>query len=235
MAPRASEHEGSAAGGGRPGEATERWLERVLVGEPSSLGAPGASGWLDTAFPVSFVYGGQLSAGQIGAWSRAVETRHDPDGRAVRVLRLSDPVTGLEVIWEAVTWPDSPAVEWIARLRNGGSTPTPVIEQLHALDLLAATDCYDLQVYYATGGHATPDAFAPQVHCLRSEPPGPFRLGSLGGRSSNGTLPYFNVEATWGTYRGLVVAVGWSGSSPDSRDAAAWVADQAGGSARSRL
>jgi len=34
---------------------------------------------------------------------------------------------------------------------------------------------------------------------------------------------------------GLVVAVGWSGSSPDSRDAAAWVADQAGGSARSRL
>ena len=34
---------------------------------------------------------------------------------------------------------------------------------------------------------------------------------------------------------GLVVAVGWSGSSPDSRDAAVWVADQAGGSARSNL
>jgi hypothetical protein len=34
---------------------------------------------------------------------------------------------------------------------------------------------------------------------------------------------------------GLVVAVGWSGSTPESRDSAVWVADLAGGSARSRL
>jgi hypothetical protein len=34
---------------------------------------------------------------------------------------------------------------------------------------------------------------------------------------------------------GLVVAVGWSGSTPESRDGAVWVADVAGGSARSRL
>ncbi len=33
----------------------------------------------------------------------------------------------------------------------------------------------------------------------------------------------------------LVVAVGWSGSTPESRDSAVWVADLAGGSARSRL
>ncbi len=34
---------------------------------------------------------------------------------------------------------------------------------------------------------------------------------------------------------GLVVAVGWSGSTPELRDGAVWVADLAGGSARSRL
>ncbi|MBI3970807.1 MAG: alpha-galactosidase [Chloroflexi bacterium] len=58
-------------------------------------------------------------------------------------------------------------------------------------------------------GIATPEAFQPHQTAL---PRGtPFRLACVGGRSSNGCLPYFNVEATWGGYRGVVVAIGWSG------------------------
>jgi hypothetical protein len=37
------------------------------------------------------------------------------------------------------------------------------------------------------------------------------------------------------TSEGLVVAVGWSGSTPESRDAAVWITDLAGGGARSNL
>jgi len=38
-----------------------------------------------------------------------------------------------------------------------------------------------------------------------------FRLAPAGGRSSNGVLPYFNVEANWEMGRGLLVGIGWSG------------------------
>ncbi len=34
---------------------------------------------------------------------------------------------------------------------------------------------------------------------------------------------------------GMVVAVGWSGSTPESRDAAVWVAELRGGGGRSNL
>jgi alpha-galactosidase len=204
--------EAVAGEAGGTGELVADWVARVQggVAEPP-VGSAGAQGWLSAALPFSFTYGGRPSAELLGGWAREAETRTGPDGRDVRTLRLRDPATGLTVTWEATACADPPAVEWLVRLRNEGDADTPVIERLRALDLLLATDCYDLVVHYALGGHATPDAFAPQVRCLRSEPAGPLRLASVGGRSSNGVLPYFNVEASWGGPRGLVVAVGWSG------------------------
>lgn len=188
------------------------WARRVQEGDVEpAVGAPGPQGWLSAALPLSFLYGGRPSAELIGAWQRQAETHTAADGCTVRVLTLTDPATGLVVTWEGTTYADHPAVAWIATFRNGGAVDTPMLETVRALDLTLATDTYDLVVHYATGGHATPDAFTPQVHCLRSEPPGPFRLGSLGGRSSNGLLPYFNVETNWEGANGLVVGIGWSG------------------------
>ncbi|MBI3970810.1 MAG: alpha-galactosidase [Chloroflexi bacterium] len=188
------------------------WTRRVLEGAiDPAVDSPGDGGWLSTALPFSFTYGGRSSTDLLGGWTRSAETHETADGRTVRTLRLQDPVSGLVVVWEATTYADHPAVAWLLTLRNEGAADTPIIEHLRALDLTLATDCYDLVVHYALGGHATPDAFAPQVRCLRSEPAGPFRLASVGGRSSNGVLPYFNVEANWDSPRGLVVAIGWSG------------------------
>jgi alpha-galactosidase len=197
----------------------DRWVERVQAGGAEAevgpaLGSPGAEGWLSAALPLSFVYGGTPSAallGPSGGWTRSTRTRAEPDGRTVRAVTLRDPATGLEVTWEATTYAGHPAVTWLGTFANRGEASTPLLEAVRALDLTAATDCYDLCVYYATGGHATPDAFAPHEHCLRSEPAGPFRLASLGGRSSNGVLPYFSVEANYDRPRGLVVGIGWSG------------------------
>jgi alpha-galactosidase len=203
--------DGTGDTGGTGIAAVNRWLDRVVAGSPATLGSAGPDGWLATGLPLSFVYGGRPSGELLGAWERTTATRAAPDGATVRTVTLADPASGLVLTWEATAYADHPAVTWLVTFRNTGAAPTPLLEQVRALDLVAATDPYDLQVHYATGGHATPDAFAPQTHCLRSEPPGPFRLASLGGRSSNGVLPYFNVEATWGSYRGFVVAVGWSG------------------------
>jgi alpha-galactosidase len=188
------------------------WVERVQAGPNEEAGeeADGA-GWLAHALPFSFVYGGRSSAELIGSWRRSTASGPAPGAPRVRSVVLQDPATGLVATWEATTYAEPAAVTWLVTFRNEGQADTPILERVRALDLVAATDCYDLQLYYATGGHATPDAFAPQVRCLRSEPAGPFRLGSLGGRSSNGVLPYFAVETNRGGPNGLVVGVGWSG------------------------
>ncbi len=201
----------------------DTWVRRVATGDAEpGLGASGPPGWLSTDLPFSFEYGGRPSRELMHGWRRAEEV-HEDEGNLRAVVVLTDPATGLEVRWEATTDPATPAVEWLVSFRNTSHTTAPVLEALLSLDLVAATDYHDLVVYHATGGIAAPDAFEPQQTVLprsqMSRAPGAtgkggdteFRLAPTGGRSSNGVLPYFNVEATWGTWRGLVVGIGWSG------------------------
>lgn len=196
------------------------WLSRVCEGssEPA-VGAPGPAGWLAPTLPFSFVYGGQMSGDLLPGWRRDLAIQPTKDGRVYQVS-LSEPSTGLTVTWKATTFTDLPVVEWIVFFENRGSVDTPIIEEVQALDLIAATDYHELVVYHGIGGIAAPDAFAPLESDLErgfiprfAQPGGPdaIRLGSVGGRSSNGSLPYFNVEANWDTHRGLAVAIGWSG------------------------
>ena len=62
-------------------------------------------------------------------------------------------------------------------------------------------------LHYAKGGIAGLDDFAPQERAMG--PNSRFELRSSGGRSSNGVLPFFNLEAG---DRGLIEAIGWTGN-----------------------
>ncbi|HEV8638300.1 MAG TPA: glycoside hydrolase family 36 protein [Chloroflexota bacterium] len=205
------------------GAALARWVRRVWAGETEPpVGAPGTDGWLSAALPFSFQYGGRPSAELLPTWSRQTAVR-DEEGRTVLTVRLTDPTTGLVVTWEAALDKELLAVEWLLTFRNDGAADTPPVEDVRALDLVAATDYHELVVHHATGGIAAPDAFEPQQTVVPRPPssraPGAtgkggqteFRLAPTGGRSSNGVLPYFNVEASWGGARGIVVGIGWSG------------------------
>ena len=215
--------EQTASTGETPVPALARWVRRVWAGDVEpGVGTPGTDGWLSAALPFSFRYGGRPSAELLPTWSGQAVAREE-EGRSVLTLRLSDPATGLAVTWEATLDAELPAVEWLLTFRNDGPADTPPIEDVRALDLVAATDWHELVVHHATGGIAAPDAFEPQQTVLPRPPssraPGAtgkggqteLRLAPTGGRSSNGVLPYFNVEAHWGGARGIVVGVGWSG------------------------
>jgi alpha-galactosidase len=187
-----------------------RWARRVCTGEAApEPGAPGRDGWWATTVPFSFRYGGIPSAELVPHWQRRQELEAGGDDRTSVRLHLSDPQTKLEVTWEATCYATVPAVEWLLHFRNGGTDTTPILEVVRALDLVLATDHHELVLYHATGGIAAPDAFEPHQTVLGRG--APLRLVPVGGRSSNGVLPYFNVEATWGGYRGVTVAIGWSG------------------------
>src|SRR5206468_953059 len=140
------------------GAALARWVRRVWAGETEPrVGAPGTDGWLSAALPFSFQYGERPSAELLPSWSRQTAMREEA-GRTVLTVRLTDPTTGLVATWEATLDQELPAVEWLLTFRNDGAADTPLVENVRALDLVAATDHHELVVYHATGGVAAPGA-----------------------------------------------------------------------------
>ena len=98
-------------------------------------------------------------------------------------------------------------MEWVASLANQGTTNTPLLEDIQALDdALPVPLRGEATLHWAKGGVASFDDFAPQTTVLKAGEKRRFHPG--GGRSSNEVLPFFNLQGADG---GVVAAVGWSG------------------------
>jgi alpha-galactosidase len=184
--------------------AAREWASAALLGQGST--EPGTD--LETKLPFSFVYNGKPSADLLGSWKRTAKKERARSGKQRHIVTYADPATGLEVICEATVFMDFPAVEWILRFRNSGTGDTPLIENILPLDLGIAAPSKDPVVFHHEhGSTAEPTDFLP----IR-EPVAPgseIRLAPSGGRSSNGVMPFFNLEL--GSGGGIAGAVGWSG------------------------
>jgi alpha-galactosidase len=168
-------------------EAGRAWFERV-----------------STAF--SLVYAEQTSDQFLQEWTSQT-SQENGEKKSRRIVTLSDPKTKLEVRIESVLFHDFPVVEWVIYFKNNGKSDTPILENIQALDsVMPIKSAHSPRLHWAKGGVASFDDFAPQETALKKG--APFRLQPGGGRSSNQTLPFFNVE---GDHGGIVAAVGWSG------------------------
>ena len=98
-------------------------------------------------------------------------------------------------------------MEWVVEFENHGADDTPVIEDILPLDIpLLFPPQERLRLHHANGSLCQMDDFLPQVTEIL---PGQLSvLSPVGGRSSNGTLPFMNLQRDG---CGLVLAVGWSG------------------------
>jgi alpha-galactosidase len=179
--------------------------------------ADGRQVWLDEkqpapAFlmaepPFSFVYGGKPSASILAGWQRTAESK-DLKDRTVHTIRWTDPKTRLAVTAAVSVFRRYPAVEWLLAFENQGSADTPLLESIQALDTVVGTmpDNRPAVVHRIAGDDCSERSFMPI-----DTPLGPgqnLRLAPSGGRSSNGTFPFFNLECE---DRGLFTAIGWSG------------------------
>jgi len=176
------------------------WLARRFVPDTSDL-------------PFSFVYAGQPSSALLPGWRFS---QSEPVRAATLVRQTfvyADPVTHLELRAEVTVYLDYPAAEWVLYFANHGSTATPILESIQALDAdlglarAAAADAAAYTLHYSLGSAALANDFELQSH--RLDPDRPLTLAPIGGRSSDGVLPYFNLERPDGS--GVVMAVGWSG------------------------
>ena len=175
------------------------WLDELPVVEPQK----GISGRL----PFSFKYDGKPSAEFLQAWKRTEELPSTTGRRHKQTITWLDPASRLQLTCELTTFDDFPAVEWLLRFRNTGDADSPIIEDVRSLDMtLTTTAKADFRLNHSMGSTCEITDFLPLTDAL---PKGKsIRLSPHGGRSSNGCLPFWNLQ--W-PGRGLVVAVGWSG------------------------
>ena len=170
------------------------------------LNAGGNTGIL-TKVPFSFVYGDKPSSEFISGWKHEVKSDPPASGKQQHVITYSDPVSGLELRCDLTTYTDRPAVEWMIFLKNKGTADTPVIKDLKPLDMEVIVPDGDVTLHRSYGSTATATDFLPNDEIVYG-PTSQIDLAPNGGRSSDGTLPFFNLEWNKG---GLVAAVGWSG------------------------
>ena len=198
---------------------TEEWTARLLAGGRDD--SRWVQGWLGSAAPFSFQYGGESSSTLLGGWQLdQAEPEVDSD-RVFRELVWSDPATGLRMTWELTGFVDFPALEWVLRFENTGPEDTPILEDIQALDLRLNSPHKDQPyvVHGVLGGRSSNDDMAPFSRALLPYGSWATRRMKLGAvppgirersESSNNHLPFFNLETP--DSRGLVIAVGWSGT-----------------------
>ncbi len=159
----------------------------------------------------SFQYGGVASAELLPHWHYHVEQEYTPDGLLER-RSWTDPVTRLNVTAHVRCFEDFASGkhcprDWVLTFENHGAADTPILETVWPLDWTAPAPASErLRLHYANGSTWAKDDFVPLTSELQ---PGSRKdLACVGGYSSQGVLPFMNLQRNG---EGLIVAVGWTG------------------------
>ncbi|MCY2952618.1 MAG: NPCBM/NEW2 domain-containing protein [Planctomycetota bacterium] len=184
---------------------------------------------MSTDLPFSFSYGGQASAALLRECRLDRRIKKLDDQRTERTWTWTDPRTGLVLRWKAIEYHDFPTVEWTLSFKNGGTTDTPIISDVQALDTRFQRRKDEVYARFASPGefvlnHHVGSPCAPNDYQpLRSALPHKTakRIATSGGRGSNSDWPYFNIE--W-PGEGVIAVVGWPG-----QWAASFTRDEANG------
>ncbi len=158
--------------------------------------------------PVSFVYNGVSSLSLLANWQKTQQSVVLDSQRTQHTLTYLDPATGLKVKCVATEYHDYPAVEWVVYYQNTGSQNTPIVEDMQSADFDCPSGAAgNFTLYYADGSTAIATDFQPQQLTLATGASRSFT--PFGGRSSDGVLPFFNLEKPDQT--GTMLAIGWTG------------------------
>jgi alpha-galactosidase len=156
--------------------------------------------------PFSFVYDGKSSETFLASWKREIQNRDLAD-RTEYQIQWVDPQTGLKVIALATAFKDFPAVEWFLRFENAGTNDTPILEKAQALDItLDTSPAQNLVLDQINGDDSSERSYVPSERELASGQN--VALAPVGGRPSNGTFPFFDLQQG---SRGFFTAIGWTG------------------------
>lgn len=192
-----------------PGWDQSDWADALVVlDDGKTLRLDDASPvFIEPGLPFSFKYGTAASADLLKGCKRTVESKDAPD-RTTRLITWTDPATGLKLTADVSVFKHYPAVDWVLYFENTSQKDTPILADIRALDVVLRTGqaAKPAVLHQITGDTCDERSFLPFDTLL--QPGKPLALAPHGGRSSNGTFPFFNVQYA---NDGLITAVGWSG------------------------
>lgn len=206
-----------------PAHDQANWLEPVIVYEDGTeieLAKAAATPRLDTTrYPFSFEYNGVSSNDFLKNWKfEIVDAPYDAGSRGKglgKIYRWTDPETKLVVEAKTRYFTEYGAADWVLTFENKGDKNTPKIENVKALDakLLFGADLTPWVVHTLKGDSCNETSWTPIDRELEMDKEVAF--APVGGRSSNGAFPFWNVmprktgedEFTDGVF----FAIGWSG------------------------
>ena len=133
-------------------------------------------------------------------------SRSDPqtNGSGGETTTVTLSKNGMEIRVVGTIFEDRAACEWTVYIRNTGAENSGVLSDVLALD--ADFSLKSPRLYYSTGSDSRADDFTMKKAFVL--PSVPLHFYPVGGRSSDGYLPYFNLSGKGG---GIVAAVGWTG------------------------
>jgi len=157
--------------------------------------------------PFSFVYGDRPSSDFLNNWDVKRATRQLDEQRTEYTVTFTDPVTQLIARCVGVAYNDFPTVEWTVYFKNGGTTRTPILEKIEALDAhFEGEPSAKLAIHHSTGSDAEPTDYRPYETEL---PPSTMKqFAARDGLPTEADMPYFNLA--W-PGRGLIAVLGWPG------------------------
>ncbi len=195
----------------------DRSYDQSVWGKPTVEFEDGTSLLLDTLgvsqemvsqIPFSFIYGGKHSYDLLPTWKRSVVDKKLDDKRTLRTVTYKDPATGLVCEVQVTLFNDFPAIDWVLWFRNEGDADTLVLEQVNTMDVsFPAAGNEPVALHCSAGSSCANTDFQPIGYDVTTGKPVGF--GPVGGRSSNGTLPFYQVQWPGG---GICVGIGWSGN-----------------------
>jgi alpha-galactosidase len=180
------------------------------------LGTQQVQRFLGTDVPFSFRYGGVDSRQAMKTWTRTADVKHEEKCDR-HTVSWTDRATGLKVQAKITVWKRYPAVDWVLYFTNTGKKDTPILEDIRALDVILQTDDAGKPavLHQLVGDYCFQKSFLPFDTELA--PGKEISLAPEGGRPSNRTFPFFNLECAG---QGMITAIGWSGQWAASLDRA---------------
>ena len=161
----------------------------------------------------SFRYGGERLREHLSDWR--------DQGKGCRVHADS----GLAVTGQVAVYEESGVTEWVLHLENQSRSNSPILSRIYPLDILLPAQTprcgfpsgyeedgngyTDFILHYFHGSEANAHDYEPFHQRLGEHGLRQFVLSACAGRSSNGHMPFFNLQT--GAESGVFFAVGWSG------------------------
>lgn len=172
----------------------QQWVSAKLQGTAISREhTPGPTAYQTdtTEPPFSFMYNGRPSGEILKTWKLERVSKKLDSQRTEQTLTYRDPSTGLVVRCVGMEYHDFPSVEWTVYLKNTGTTDTPIIQNLQALDMQIERGPVGEFVLRMFADHPIETALTPNLSKQLLDP-----------------IAYFNVDMLG---EGAIIAIGWPG------------------------